>query len=281
MDWDEDMGGHANDRDNQRQPPPSFSQDFTPSGFPSQTPSYSSPAWETLQDGQMDEELGKRLDYLLPIDAETGVTTHQAVCVYMDAMIEMVSRHGQPLALLSIAVDASPILRFLGPEGAALIGRAVARCLRQETRTHDVVGHADPDMAPDAFTFLVTCPLLSEEQAANLGERLRAAMTASSGDAPMPWLTLSVGVAALSLEITESRSLIARSMESLRRARRAGGSRVWKHTDTRRVLMENEDRDEREENNLRSRRDALDLSTDDPTGGHYTQDDEREQDSGA
>ncbi len=244
MDWDEDTSGHASDHDNQRQPEPSFAGDFPAQNFASQSPSFSAPAWEAFTGDAAVDGLSKRLDYLLPIDAETGVTTHEAVCVYMDAMIEMVSRHGQPLALLSIAVDASPVLRFLGMEGAALIGRAVARCLRQETRTHDVVGHADPDMAPDAFTFLVTCPLLSEEQAANLGERLRAAMTASSGDAPMPWLTLSVGVAALSLEITESRLLVARSMESLRRARRAGGGCVWKHTDTRRKLMEDTDREE-------------------------------------
>lgn len=228
MTWDEDPHGHANDFDNHRQP----------HSGPPHTPPFSTPMWD-ISAFQADEDaFSKRLDHLLPLDADTGVTTHQATCVYIDAMIEMVSRHEQTLSLLSIAVDELHILRFLGVEGAALIGRAVARCLRQETRSHDVVGHADPEMAPDAFTFLVACPLLSEEQAGRLGERLRAAMTAHCGDANGPWLTLSVGVASLSLDVTESRTLVARSLESLRRARRAGGSRVWKHTDTRRTLME-------------------------------------------
>ena len=229
MTWDEDPQGHANDFDNQRQP----------HSGPPHTPPFSTPLWDISALDTPDDQFSKRLDHLLPLDAETGVTTHQAACVYIDAMIEMVSRHEQTLSLLSIAVDESHILRFLGAEGAALIGRAVARCLRQETRTHDVVGHADPEMAPDAFTFLVACPLLSEEQAGRLGERLRAAMTAHCGDANGPWLTLSIGIASLSLDVVESRSLVARSLEALRRARRAGGNRVWKHTDTRRTLMEN------------------------------------------
>ena len=234
MDWDEEPRDHGNDPDNHR-PPPSNSAPL---------PSFSTPDWETFAEGT-ESEYSKRLDYLLPIDGETGVATHEAACTYMDAMIEMVARQGYPLSLLSIAVDESTVLRFLGGEGAALIGRAAARCLRQETRTHDVVGHADPGISPDAYTFLIICPLLNEEHAANLGERLRAAMTAHSGDAESPWLTLSVGVAALSIEVTDSQSLVARSMEALRRARRSGGSRVWKHTDTRRVIIENEDRDSR------------------------------------
>lgn len=232
MDWDEEEREHNNDHDNLRLPPSNSAH----------TPQFASPDWETFNSEEVESEYSKRLDYLLPIDADTGVTTYQAACTYMDAMIEMVSRTGYPLSLLSIAVDESIVLRFLGVEGAGLIGRAVARCLRQETRTHDVVGHADPGLSPDAFTFLVICPLLDEEHAANLGERLRAAMTAHSGNTESPWLTLSVGVAALSIEVTESQSLVARSMESLRRARRSGGSRVWKHSDTRRAIIENADR---------------------------------------
>ena len=228
MDWEDEPSRHQSDNDNQRLP------------FSYSTPLPAS-SWDNLAADALEDSFSKRLDFLLPLDPATGVATHEAACAYMDAMIALVSRHDQPLSLLSISVDDSPVLRFLGIEGAALIGRAVARCLRQETRAHDVVGHAHPDIAPDAFTFLVTCPLLNEEQAAGLGERLRQAMTAQGGDAERPWLTLSVGVATLSLEVTDSQSLVARSLEALRRARRGGGSRVWKHTDTRRALIERED----------------------------------------
>ncbi len=194
-------------------------------------------SWENIAADSLEDTYSRRLDYLLPIDGETGVATHDAVCVYLDTMIEMVARHNLPLSVLSIAVDDSPVLRFLRAEGAALIGRGVARCLRQETRTHDVVGHANPEISPDAFTFLVICPLLPEHQATALAERLRAAMTAHSGEAERPWLTLSVGVAAMSLDVPASKLLIARSMDALRRARHKG-NRIWKHTDTLRAIMD-------------------------------------------
>jgi GGDEF domain-containing protein len=227
MDWEEDPFGHANDFDNQRTP---FSQPSTPLPMGG--------AWENIAADSLEDKFARRLDYLLPIDGETGVATHEAVCAYLDTMIEMVSRHGLPLSVLSIAVDDSPVLRFLGKEGAALIGRGVARCLRQETRTHDVIGHADPEMSPDAFTFLVICPLLPEHQATSLGERLLVAMTASIGEQSAPWLTLSVGVVPMSLDVTDSKLLIARSMDALRRARRSGGNRVWRHTDTQRGIID-------------------------------------------
>ena len=229
MDWEEeDPRGHANDFDNQRAP-------FAPTPTPL---SFAGGSWENIAADSMEDKFARRLDYLLPIDGETGVATHEAVCTYLDTMIEMVSRHGLPLSVLSIAVDDSPILRFLGMEGAALVGRGVARCLRQETRTHDVVGHADPEISPDAFTFIIICPLLPEHQATSLAERLRAAMTATLGEQQSPWLNLSVGVAPMSLDVTDSKLLIARSMDALRRARRGGGCKVWRHTDTLRRIID-------------------------------------------
>ena len=230
MDWEEDPHGHKNDLDNQRAPSP-FSQ------IPSSVP-FTAGNWENIASDCLEDKFARRLDYLLPIDGETGVATHEAVCTYLDTMIEMVSRHGLPLAVLSIAVDDSPVLRFLGAEGAALVGRGVARCLRQETRTHDVIGHANPEISPDAFTFLIVCPLLPEQQATSLAERLRAAMTAIVGEQSSPWLNLSVGVAPMSLDVTDSKLLIARSMDALRRARRSGGGRVWRYTDTLRRIID-------------------------------------------
>ena len=173
MEWEEDPQGHNNDPDNQRTP---FSQ--LPLSLP-----YAGSSWENVAADSMEDKFARRLDYLLPIDGETGVATHEAVCTYLNTMIEMVSRHGLPLAVLSIAVDDSPVLRFLGPEGAALVGRGVARCLRQETRTHDVVGHADPEISPDAFTFLIICPA----SAGTAGDQPGGAIT--RGDDGYHWRT--------------------------------------------------------------------------------------------
>ena len=64
-------------------------------------------------------------------------------------------------------------------------------------------------------------------------------MTAHSADGGQPWLTLCVGVACISIDTNESASLIARSMDALRRARKSGGNRVWRHSDTRRTLIAN------------------------------------------
>jgi diguanylate cyclase (GGDEF)-like protein len=184
----------------------------------------------------------RRLDLLLPADEQTGAASTSALNIYLDAMIELVSRSGQPLSLLCITVDDTAIVRFLGNEGIDLIGRAVARCLRQETRTHDVVGCADVDADAGIPIFMVVCPLLNEEHAAHLAERLRSAMTANA-DPGRPWLTLSMGVAALSIDITDGRELMARAYAAMFRAQRKGGDRVWRSSDTGRAFMEQQEQE--------------------------------------
>jgi len=200
--------------------------------------------WAIPDDFEAAAEQGsQRLDAILPADEETSAATPEALETYLNAMILMVSRHAQPLALISIAVDETPLMRFLGSEGCMLIGRAVARCIRQESRIHDVVARARVSETALTPTFLIACPLLSEEQAAALGERMRDGMSAYAEDPDRPWLTLSVGIANLTLDIADSSSLIARATDSLRRARRAGGSRVWRHSDTLRQIRDVQDDD--------------------------------------
>ncbi len=193
------------------------------------------------------EQSSQRLDAILPADDQTGAVTPDAMETYLNAMILMVSRHAQPLALISIAVDETPLMRFLGSEGCMLIGKAVARCIRQESRIHDVVARARTSETALTPTFLIACPLLSEDQAAVLGERMRDGMSAYAEDPERPWLTLSVGIANLTLDIADSSSLIARATDSLRRARRAGGSQVWKHSDTLRQIRGVQDEDRKED----------------------------------
>ncbi len=202
------------------------------------------PSFQPLIEGMKEltpvdsERAFNRLDLLLPADEETGAATMPAMQVYLDAMIELVGRHAQPLAVLCVCVDDSPLLRFFGAEGVRLIGKAVARCLRQETRAHDVVGRIETPGFQGAPAFMVVCPLLDEERAAALGERLRAAMTAQVSDREPPWLTLSIGVATLALDVTSSDELVSRAFDSLRRAQRVGGGRIWRHSDTIRTIVE-------------------------------------------
>jgi GGDEF domain-containing protein len=182
----------------------------------------------------------KRLDILLPADQTTGAVTTQAGYVYLHAMIEMVMRKNQPLSLVCIAPDASPTMEFLGETGKNLIGQAIVRCIRQETRDYDLVYTLSLPTITDTPVFALVCPLMNEEEATALGERLRKIMTAQAGAEDHPWLSFSVGVASISLDAPDADSLTARACAALQRARRLGGGRLWRHSDTLRAIIENE-----------------------------------------
>lgn len=182
----------------------------------------------------------QRLDLLLPTDPRLGVVTFEACRSYLGAMMELTARHGQPLSLLCITADPGAVLNFLGVEGADLIGRAIARYLRQETRLHDVIGLSNEIGGSGIPVYLVICPLMTEEQAARLAERVRVEMTAHATQPTQPWLTLSVGVVGMSLDVSDPDGLIARAVSTLKRAQRAGGNCTWRHTGTLRQLMEND-----------------------------------------
>jgi len=174
----------------------------------------------------------ERLDSLLPSDSDTGVAQFAAFRTYLGAYMDLMSRHGQPLTLLMIAADPSDTLRFLGAPGAKLIGGAISRWLRQETRVHDVLGRSPTDGPYGTPRFLMLCTLMPESPSAQFAERLREAMTISAADQGTPWLTLSVGVASLSLDTDSPETLILRAEAALGSAQRAGGGRVWTHSDT-------------------------------------------------
>ena len=182
-----------------------------------------------------DETKGKavpaRLDAILPADPETGAVTPDALEIYLDSMLTMTSRAGQPLSIISLSLDDTSVARFLGEEGATLISRAAARCIKQETRPHDVVGRLMTSTG-ELPVFVIICPLLSEEGAAKLATRLHAAMKLNSEANGGAWLTFSIGVTAHSLDITSADDFLSRASSTLLRAKRNGGGRVWKHSDT-------------------------------------------------
>src|SRR5579875_169993 len=157
----------------------------------------------------------KRLDILLPADQTTGAVTTQAGYVYLHAMIEMVMRKN-------------------------LIGQAIVRCIRQETRDYDLVYTLSLPTITDTPVFALVCPLMNEEEATALGERLRKIMTSHAGAEDRPWLSFSVGVASISLDAPDADSLTARACAALQKARRSGGGRLWRHSETLRAIIENE-----------------------------------------
>lgn len=182
---------------------------------------------------------GSRLDSLLPIDPETGAVATHAFYTYLRATMDLTGRHGQPLALLCIALDDTPLMRFLGPEGLGLIGRAIVRCIRQETRIHDVVGRIEDSPDSHCPAFLVVCPLMDEVSVAPVARRLQEIMSTYC-EPTNPLLSMSVGIAMMTLDASEPETLIARAISALRRARRSGGNCVWSHSDVVRQIISQE-----------------------------------------
>lgn len=189
----------------------------------------------------------QRVDALLNADPETGVATSEAFHVYLGGFIDLMARHGQPLTLLAIAPDPSSALSNLGENGASLIDAAIARCLRQETRIYDVVGRGSTSGLGGPPPFLLVLPMMTEALARPFAERLRQAMTISAGDLVRTWLTLSVGIASLSLETDAPDLLISRAQEALASAQRNGGDRAWGHAETVRRIIDRDRTDPSQE----------------------------------
>ncbi len=202
--------------------------------------------WQSAPDGPPNGEsqvaaggVAIRLDALLPLDPATGAVCFDAFRVYLDSAIDLASRGSQPLSLLAFGADDSALLQFLGPEGTGLITRAIVRCLRQETRAHDVVGLADIP-AEEAGVVLVACPLITEEQGKAVAERLCAAMRTEADGSGPPWLALSAGIASLSIDTCDPDTLTARVISALRRAQRMGGG-IWRHSDVLRSIIDQQE----------------------------------------
>lgn len=188
----------------------------------SEEPGYTEPAEEEMESWQ-EPDAPMRLDLLLPAHADTGVATEEGLRAYLWAMEGMVSRHGLPLSILCVRAQETPLLTFLGGEGRQLIARAVARCLRQETRGYDVVGVVDDPVSPAGSAFAIVCPMLNADRAATMAARLCRAMAFHSEEEDRTWLTISIGVAEMGLDLDGPDALIARGMEALHASEENGG----------------------------------------------------------
>lgn len=177
-------------------------------------------------------EMGARIDMLMPADAETCVADAHSVRVYLTAMMELANRVQKPLSILTITIDATPTAELFFAEDAGLVGRAIARCLRQETRAYDVIGRVEGEPGSPYPVFVLVCPLMSEEQAAGLGDRLRATMQTYAADAAQNWLTLSAGAAGMALDTSDAESLLCHGQFAVRQAQAQGGDRVCRFSQT-------------------------------------------------
>lgn len=178
-----------------------------------------------------------RLDGLLPSDPLTQAVTETALNIFIQTMMEMALRCNQPLSLVALAVDDNAMLQSFRKEDMGLVARAIIRCIQQETRSYDVIGRTD---ATDSFglpTFLLVCPLMPEARAFALADRLRDMMTSYAIEADQEWLSISIGVTGLAMDVQTSEELIARAVSALRIAKRLGSS-IMRHSDLIRRIQE-------------------------------------------
>jgi|RhiMethySRZTD1v2_1073278.scaffolds.fasta_scaffold91674_2 diguanylate cyclase (GGDEF)-like protein len=132
-------------------------------------------------------------------------------------------RHRQPLALIMLDIDE---FKKLNDSRGHLAGDRVLADLAAEI--HAAIRSEDVFARYGGEEFAVVCRATDVAGAAVFGERLRAAIEARSfehEDQPMS-VTVSVGIAGLSAEHTDSMALLAAADDALYAAKRAGRNRV-------------------------------------------------------
>lgn len=172
-----------------------------------------------------------RIESILPTDPRTGAVPFDTLVVYLKVVVAMAERSAQPLSVIRFVVDGGPSPYRFGQAGALLIGRAVVRCLYQETRPYDVVG-CGPERSPDGIPeFLVICPLIGEAEATQFAERIRGTISSRTAISPDSWITLSVGVAGMGIGMEGADLLLERAAYSRAAAERAGGDQTRRYSE--------------------------------------------------
>jgi diguanylate cyclase (GGDEF)-like protein len=152
-------------------------------------------------------------------DALTGLTNRRGFARRLEEEISRANRHGQPLSLLLLDVDAFKDYndRFGHPEGDLAL-RAVAQILQLNVRNYDVVARHGGE------EFAVIAPNTGQAASAVLAERFRLAIASA------PWqkrgITVSIGVACSNGAVVCSDELIEAADRALYRAKAQGRNRA-------------------------------------------------------
>ena len=165
------------------------------------------------------EQANRELCSLARTDGLTGLKNHRAFQERLLAECETALRHETPLALLLLDVDHFKQFNdtFGHPAGDAVL-RQVAQRLERTTRDCDFVARYGGE------EFVVVLPQTDQTGALRAAEHCRRAI--ESADWPLRPVTVSIGVATLSLNCAGSDALIAAADRALYAAKSSGRNQV-------------------------------------------------------
>jgi diguanylate cyclase (GGDEF)-like protein len=172
---------------------------------------------------RLDETFQRRMYESSLRDGLTKTFNRKYFLDRLEREFRFAKRHRQPLALIILDVDGFKTLNDTRGHiaGDAVLSELAAE-LHRAIRSEDVLARCGPD------ELAVVCRATDAAGAAVFAERLRAAMAAyafTHEGLPVP-LTVSLGVAGLSSDHTDSMALLAAADNALASAKRAGGDRV-------------------------------------------------------
>ncbi len=165
-----------------------------------------------------------RLRRLAMTDHLTLAYNHRHLGERLEQEISRASRHGGPLSLLLLDLDAFKAINDSRGHAAGDVAlQDFARRLRESVRFHDVAFRRGGD------EFVLIMPHADAEQADGLAERIRSRIadqpvTLADQAEPVP-LTVSIGVATWD-GLEDGAELEARADQAMYRAKQQGGNRV-------------------------------------------------------
>lgn len=168
------------------------------------------------------EKANAELERLAATDGLTGLKNNRAFQERLAEEFRRASRYHQPLSLLLLDVDNFKQFNdsFGHPAGDAVL-QQVAEVLRQTARETDLAARYGGE------EFVVVLPQTDGDGALVIAERLRAAVAAAPWD--LRAVTVSVGVATVSLDTPDPETLIVCADDALYRSKAAGRDRVTHH----------------------------------------------------
>jgi len=165
-------------------------------------------------------KLAAKAQKLANTDALTGLPNRRCTFARLEKLILAARITGRPLSAIIFDIDHfKKVNDRLGHQCGDAVLVQVAHTAQQQVRRADMVGR----IGGEEFVWLL--PEVSPVAAIGLAERLREAVERGGGDADLPQVTISIGVASLR-DGEDSESLFARADRALYRAKNAGRNMV-------------------------------------------------------